>query len=51
MEKQITKSQGIISNFKTEKSTEIASSVSYFKLFLIFSLLITTSLLSERIIL
>ena len=32
MEKQVTKSQEIISNFKTEKSTEIASSVieSYF---------------------
>ncbi|MAV77094.1 MAG: lipid-A-disaccharide synthase [Candidatus Marinimicrobia bacterium] len=27
MEKQITKTQGIISNFKTEKSSEIASSV------------------------
>ena len=32
LEKQVTKSQEIISNFKTEKSTEIASSVieSYF---------------------
>ena len=32
MKKQVTKSQEIISNFKTEKSTEIASSVieSYF---------------------
>ena len=32
IEKQVTKSQEIISNFKTEKSTEIASSVieSYF---------------------
>ena len=27
MEKQITKTQGIISDFKTEKSSEIASSV------------------------
>ena len=27
LEKQVTKTQGIISNFKTEKSSEIASTV------------------------
>ncbi len=50
IEKQLTKSRKIINNFKTENPSKIASSVieSYFWF---FSLLITTSLLSERIIL